>query len=104
MWILVLKSRAVDPDSLNPGPYTEPNPAFQVNPDRIRIQDFYDQKLKKKNTADKFFFSFFDPKLQEQPSVLKREHPALQNMKFLTFFLFLFVIFALLDPDTDPLT
>ncbi len=32
--------------------------------------------------------------------VLKREHPALQNMKFLNFFYF-FVIFALLDPDPD---
>jgi hypothetical protein len=31
------------------------------------------------------------PKLQEKPSALKREHPALQNM----------VIFALLDPDPD---
>jgi hypothetical protein len=48
------------------------------------------------------------PKLQEKPSALKREHPALQNMKILYFFLFLWVIFALLDPDpatqinTDP--
>ncbi len=32
---------------------------------------------------------------QEKPSALKREHPALQNMKILYFFLF----FALLDPD-----
>jgi hypothetical protein len=39
------------------------------------------------------------PKLQEKPSALKREHPAIQNMKFLHFFLFLWVIFALLDPD-----
>jgi hypothetical protein len=29
----------------------------------------------------------------------KREHQALKNMKFLNFFLFLWVIFALLDPD-----
>jgi hypothetical protein len=35
-------------------------------------------------------------------SALKREHPALQNMKFRNFFLFLWVIFAFLDPD--PLT
>jgi hypothetical protein len=40
-------------------------------------------------------------KLQEKPSALIREHPALQNMKFLNFFLFLWVIFALLDPDPD---
>jgi hypothetical protein len=39
------------------------------------------------------------PKQQEEPSALKREHPAIQNMKFLQFFLFLWVIFALLDPD-----
>jgi hypothetical protein len=39
------------------------------------------------------------PKLQEKPSALKREHTALQNMKILYFFLFLWVIFALLDPD-----
>ncbi len=31
-----------------------------------------------------------------------REHPAVQNLKFLNFFLLLRVIFALLDPD--PLT
>jgi hypothetical protein len=37
-------------------------------------------------------------KLQEQPSALKREHPALQNMNFSTFSIFV-VIFALLDPD-----
>ncbi len=34
-----------------------------------------------------------------QPS---REHPILKNMKILDFFLFLWVIFALLDPDPDP--
>jgi hypothetical protein len=37
-------------------------------------------------------------------AALKREHPALQNMKILDFFLFLWVIFALLDPDPDPAT
>jgi hypothetical protein len=42
------------------------------------------------------------PKLQEKPSALKKEHPALPNMKILYFFLFLWVIFALLDPDPDP--
>ncbi len=39
--------------------------------------------------------------LQEKPAVLKWEHPALQNMKILNFFLFLWVIFALLDPNPD---
>ncbi len=40
-------------------------------------------------------------KLQEKPSALKREHSALQNMKFFTFSIFV-VIFALFDPDSDP--
>jgi hypothetical protein len=37
-------------------------------------------------------------RLQKMPLALKREHPALQNMKFLNFFKLLWVIFALLDP------
>jgi hypothetical protein len=38
---------------------------------------------------------------QDQPSALRKEHPALQEMKILSFFfLYLWVIFALLDPDT----
>ncbi len=41
-------------------------------------------------------------KLQKKHSVLKREHPALQNKKFLNFFLFLWSIFP--DPDPLPLT
>jgi hypothetical protein len=40
-------------------------------------------------------------KLHKKPSALKREHPTLQNMNFLKFFLLLWVIFALLDPDPD---
>jgi hypothetical protein len=34
----------------------------------------------------------------------QREHPALKNMKLLNLSMFLWVIFALLDPDPDPLT
>jgi hypothetical protein len=41
-------------------------------------------------------------KLQEKPSALKGEHPALRNMKFLHFFLFSWANFAHLDPDPDP--
>jgi hypothetical protein len=43
-------------------------------------------------------------KLQEKPSALKREHPALQKKKFSNFFSMFAVHFALLDPvpDTDP--
>ena len=39
--------------------------------------------------------------LQEKTSALKREHPAIQNMKFLNFFLFLWVILDLLDLYPD---
>jgi hypothetical protein len=41
-------------------------------------------------------------KLQEKHSALKREHPVLKNMKILDVFIFLWVIFTLLDPDADP--
>jgi hypothetical protein len=34
------------------------------DPDPIQIQGFNDQKLKKKITAEKLFFIFFDQKLQ----------------------------------------
>jgi hypothetical protein len=43
-------------------------------------------------------------KLQEKPSALKREHPALQKIKCINFFPCWWVIFALLDPDTNPET
>jgi hypothetical protein len=33
---------------------------------------------------------------------LKREHTTLRNMKFLNFFLFRWVMFALLDPEPEP--
>jgi hypothetical protein len=42
-----------------------------------------------------------DVQVKEKAFSLKREHPALQNMKFLKFFLLLWAIFALLDPDPD---
>jgi hypothetical protein len=53
----------VDPDSLNPDPDGDPDPAFQVNPDLIRIQGFDDQKLKKKNSAENLFKTFFKSKI-----------------------------------------
>jgi hypothetical protein len=40
-------------------------------------------------------------KLKEKPPAPKKEHPALQNMKFLNFFLFLWGFFALPDPDSE---
>jgi hypothetical protein len=63
-------ARAVDPDSLNPNPDTDPDPAFQVKTDSdtdrdpIRIQGFDDQKFKERNTAENFFYLFFDQKLK----------------------------------------
>jgi hypothetical protein len=85
---------------------------------RIRIQHFRqntdpdprfdDQKLKKKKYSKFGQKQFTHPqasmrtsKLKKKPSALKRENPALQNMKFLYFFLLLWVIFALLDLDPD---
>jgi hypothetical protein len=42
-------------------------------------------------------------KLQKKPPTLKREHPALTNMKYTySLFSFLWVIFALLDQGPDP--
>ncbi len=47
-------------------------------------------------------------KLQEKPLALKREHPALENMKFLYFFYFCgsFLLFwnRFQIPNPDPLT
>ncbi len=61
----------------------------QCGPGRIQIQGFDDQKF------NKFTVDLHIPrpqirtsKLQEKPSALKREHPALQNMKLLNFFEF----------------
>jgi hypothetical protein len=39
--------------------------------------------------------------LQKKPSALKSEHPALQKINFQNFFLLLWVLFALLDPEPD---
>jgi hypothetical protein len=41
-----------------------------------------------------------DVQATDEATVLKRDHQALQNMKS-SFFIFLKVIFALLDPDLD---
>jgi hypothetical protein len=39
------------------------------------------------------------PSYRKKPSALKRENPAIQNMKFLNFLLFLWIISGLLDPN-----
>jgi hypothetical protein len=48
--------RAVNPDSLNPDPDTDLDPAFRVNPDPIQIQGFDDQRLKNKMQLKKTTF------------------------------------------------
>jgi hypothetical protein len=73
----------VDPD-------TDPDPAFQVTPDRVPDPD----------TDPEFWWSKMEKKIQVKLSTLKREHPALQKLKFINCFLFLGVIFVLLDPKS----
>jgi hypothetical protein len=70
-----VQTSVVDPDSLNPDPDTYP--AFQVNPDPdpIQIQGFDEHKLRRTSSTSK--------------------------TKFINCFLFLWVIFALLDLDPD---
>jgi hypothetical protein len=53
---------------------------FGLNTDPNSDPEFDDQKMEKK--------FFRTSKLQKKPSAHKREHPALQNMKFLNFFYF----------------
>jgi hypothetical protein len=67
--------------------------------------------MTKKNYSRNFYLSFFDQKLQfiyvqatEEATALKRKHPGLRKISFFNFFLCLWVILALLDPDceSDP--
>ncbi len=72
----------------------------------IRIQGFYDQKTEEKNYTAEIFknliliknCNLLLSKLQKKPLALKREH----IQQIINFFLCFCVIFALLDPDTDP--
>jgi hypothetical protein len=80
-----------------------------VKPDPVPDPGFLRPKIYKKNTAEEKFSFFFDQrlqfaypflsKLQENHLALKREHPALQKMKLISFFLFMWVI---ANPDPDP--
>jgi hypothetical protein len=95
-----------DPYSFDP----DHNPAFEAE-NRSRSRALMTKSWGKIYSGKKVMF--FDKKLHYYLSLglhkgcpsyrrsLKREHPALQNIKFLNFFLFLWVIFALLDPDPD---
>ncbi len=64
----------MDPESLNPDPDTDP--AFQVKRDPDPDPDL-DPKL---------IQGLIDQKLNENPSALKTEHPALQKMKVINLF------------------
>jgi hypothetical protein len=77
----------------------DPDPAVLFNSDPDADQDldpgFWWPKIKK-ITAEK------NSSYRRSLQLSIEEHPALQNLKFLPFFLFIWVIFALLDPDLDP--
>jgi hypothetical protein len=65
------------------------------------IQGFDDQKLKEKSTDLIKNCNLLMSKLQEKPSALHLQH--FKRMKFNNFFIYLWVIFALLAPDPDPI-
>ncbi len=118
-YVQVLLIRAVEPDSLNP----DPDPAFQVNPDpiwiRIQFGSRYgsgsnpdpgflwpksEEKISRKFVKNLFLVqncNLLTSKLHERRSALASEHLALKKIKFITSSLCFWVIFALLDPDTD---
>jgi hypothetical protein len=64
--------------------------------------------MKNKKTAENFLnllliknWNFTYVQLKEKSSALQEEHPALQEMRFIDFFLCLWIIFALLNLDLD---
>jgi hypothetical protein len=91
---------------LNP----DPDPAFQVNPHTDPVPDpgFWWPKLKKKIQLEKNL-SFLKKKiaiyllilglLKGGPSYRRSLQPSKEDIQH---FLFLWVLFALLDPDPDP--
>ncbi len=97
--------------------FIEPDPAFQVNPDPntdpdpIWIQGFDDQKVKKKNQLKLVFLFLIKITLylshqasikdvQATGEVFHPQKSSFSTRNLSTFFLFLWVIFALLDPNT----
>jgi hypothetical protein len=120
-----LSSNISDPDSLIP----DPDQAFWVKygtvPIRIQVQDFDDQKLEKCTAETKIFWSkiaiyLFLGLHKDVQSYRRNLPPSKENIQhfktwnLFNFFLFLWVIFTLLDPDRirfpnpnpdpDPLT
>ncbi len=92
--------RVLDPHWFNADPDTDPDPAFFLIADPVpgSGSKVWWSKIGKKLTTRNLIFIFlikncnlpiprpWTPKLQEKPSALKREHPALQKMKILFFF------------------
>ncbi len=80
----------------------------------IRIQGFYNQKFKKMYSgkkSDKFLIKTYNLLIPRPPSNRKSLQPSKENIQHFkneisNFFLLLYVIFFLLDPDPDmdPLT
>jgi hypothetical protein len=72
-----METSVVDPDSLNLDPDMDPDHAFQVNPGtknlKKKISIFIEQNCNLLIPRP----SSRTSKLQEKPSALKREHPAL---------------------------
>ncbi len=72
------RSRAVDPDSL------DPDPVLQLNSDPIRIQDFDDQQLKKKLQQNFYLYTgnFFLSKIAINlcPSYRRSLQPSKENI------------------------
>ncbi len=95
LWIRFCFNADPDSFSVNADPSLDPNPAPKFY---SRKNPIFTSKMKNSN-----LFIIRPPwktsKLHEKPSALKREPSALQKKKFITFLLFLWANFALLDPD-----
>ncbi len=99
---------------MNQDPDTDLDPAFQVNPDPIRIHGFDDQKLKKKNTAENFVYLFvikncnllMPIQATEEAVSPQKRTSSTSNEIYLLFSMFVavchFCRIANPDPDTDP--
>ncbi len=78
---LPTKSNIVDPDSFNPDPGTDPDPAFHVSPDP---DDFFLSKI-----AIYIFLGLHKGRKSYRGSLQpSKEHPALQKMKLMNFLYF----------------
>jgi hypothetical protein len=110
--------RVSDPHWFNADPDTDPDPAFVLiaDPDSGSGSRLLWQKIDKKLLLKKKLY-FFGSKTtiylslglyKGRPSYRRSLQPSKENIqylktwKFWTFFIFLWIIFDLLDPDPDP--